>query len=100
MTERTQRVVVMTAGGTNPQVMINALKQHFPDLHVIEELPERKHILIKRRAKRLGWPAALGQLGTMIASRLLKSAATSARWRSWTNTTYLQSSIPPFRSRA
>jgi folate-dependent phosphoribosylglycinamide formyltransferase PurN len=75
MTERTQRVVVMTAGGTNPQVMINALKQHFPDLHVIEELPERKHILIKRRAKRLGWPAAIGQLGTMVASRLLKSAA-------------------------
>ncbi|WJR66476.1 formyl transferase [Neorhizobium sp. CSC1952] len=69
------RIVVMTAGGTNPQVMINALAKHFPDLHVIEEEPESKGTLLKRRAKRFGWLTAFGQLATMVASRLGKSVA-------------------------
>jgi hypothetical protein len=67
------RVVVMTAGGTNPQVMINALARHFPDLHVVQEEPESKSTLLRRRAKRFGWFTALGQLATMVASRLGKS---------------------------
>jgi hypothetical protein len=65
----------MTSGGANPQVMINALAKHFPDLHVIEEQPESKGTLLKRRARRFGWVTALGQLATMIASRLTKSVA-------------------------
>jgi hypothetical protein len=69
------RIVVMTAGGTNPQVMINVLAKHFPDLHVIEEQPESKVVLLKRRAKRFGWLVALGQLATMVASRLGKNVA-------------------------
>jgi folate-dependent phosphoribosylglycinamide formyltransferase PurN len=69
------RVVVMTAGGANPNAMINALAQHFADLHVIEESYETKGAILKRRAARLGWPVALGQLGTMIVSRLGKRAA-------------------------
>ncbi|MFB9947295.1 formyl transferase [Rhizobium puerariae] len=76
MQEQTSsRIVVMTAGGLNPQVMINALARHFPDLHVIREEPESKGMLLRRRAKRFGWPTALGQLATMIASRLGKSVA-------------------------
>jgi hypothetical protein len=76
MTEHpSARVLVMTAGGINPQVMINALHRQFPDLHVIQEQPESKSVLLKRRAKRFGWPHALGQLATMIASRLGKSVA-------------------------
>ncbi|MGK6315942.1 formyl transferase [Neorhizobium sp. DT-125] len=75
MQDRYSRIVVMTSGGTNPQVMINALAKHFPDLHVIEEEPESKGTLLRRRAKRFGWFVALGQLATMIASRLGKSAA-------------------------
>lgn len=76
MQERTSsRIVVMTAGGTNPQVMINALARHFPDLHVIEEQPETKGALLRRRARRFGWFAALGQLATMMASRLGKNVA-------------------------
>lgn len=73
--ETVPRVVVLTAGGANPQVMINALKKHWPDLHVIEERPESKAVILKRRARRLGWPAALGQLATMLASRLGKNVA-------------------------
>lgn len=69
------RMVVMTAGGANPQAMINVLSQHFAHLHVIEEAYETKGELLKRRAAKLGWPVALGQLGTMIVSRLGKTAA-------------------------
>lgn len=76
MQERTSsRIVVMTAGGTNPQVMINALARHFPDLHVIEEQPETKGALLRRRARRFGWATAIGQLLTMVASRLGKNVA-------------------------
>ncbi|RWX78382.1 formyl transferase [Neorhizobium lilium] len=78
MQERsTSRIVVMTAGGLNPQVMVNALARHFSDIHVIAEQPESKLAILKRRAKRFGWPHALGQLGTTIASRLGKTIAAS-----------------------
>ncbi|MCK8782424.1 formyl transferase [Rhizobium sp. NTR19] len=75
MREQDPLVVVMTAGGMNPQVMINALSERFPNLHVIEEQPETKGTLLKRRARRFGWITALGQLATMVASRLGKSVA-------------------------
>ena len=75
MQDGNSRIMVMTSGGVNPQVMINALAKHFPDLHVVEEQPESKGTLLKRRARRFGWLTALGQLATMIASRLTKSVA-------------------------
>lgn len=68
-------IVVMTAGGTNPQVMINALARRFETIYVIEEAPESKSELLKRRARRFGWPVAVGQLITMVASRLGKRFA-------------------------
>jgi folate-dependent phosphoribosylglycinamide formyltransferase PurN len=55
--------------------MINALAARFPDLHVIEEQPETKGEILKRRARRLGWMNATGQMATMIASRLGKKFA-------------------------
>lgn len=69
------RIVVMTAGGLNPQVIINVLAAHFPDVHVIEEQPESKGAIFMRRARRLGWLNAAGQLATMIGSRLGKTVA-------------------------
>ncbi|MBD8650334.1 formyl transferase [Rhizobium sp. CFBP 13726] len=76
MTEHSSsRVLIMTAGGINPQVMINAIHREFSDLHVIQEEAEPKSVLLKRRAKRFGWMHALGQLATMIASRLGKGIA-------------------------
>jgi hypothetical protein len=75
-TTSNSRIVIMTAGGTNPNVMINALSKHFPDIHVIQEEPETKGTILKRRARRLGWIAAFGQLATMVLSRLGKSLAT------------------------
>lgn len=73
---RNRPVVVMTAGGTNPRLVINELARHFPALTVIEEQPESKGLILRRRARRLGWIEACGQLATMIASRLGKRFAT------------------------
>ena len=69
---RDAKLLVMTAGGLNPQVMINALARHYPRLAVIQENYESKGTLLRRRARRLGWPTALGQLATMMLSRLGK----------------------------
>lgn len=69
------RIVVMTAGGSIPQVMINALAACFADIHVIEEDAETKAAIVKRRARHVGWIGAFGQLATMIASRLGKRMA-------------------------
>ncbi|MCO5730201.1 formyl transferase [Rhizobium sp. SSA_523] len=72
---RQARLLVLTAGGPNPQVMINALAAHFPNLAVIEEDYEPKSAILRRRARRLGLAVALGQLATMVVSRLGKRLA-------------------------
>jgi hypothetical protein len=68
-------IAIVTAGGMNPQIIINALSARFPNVTVIEEQPEPKSLLLKRRAKKLGWINAGGQLATMIVSRLGKKFA-------------------------
>ncbi|HEV7305775.1 formyl transferase [Ensifer sp.] len=69
------RIIVVTAGGENPWVMINALAATFTDITVVEEQPESKGLFLRRRARRLGWFVALGQFATMIASRFGKRFA-------------------------
>ncbi|SIQ16586.1 Formyl transferase [Rhizobium sp. RU20A] len=66
------RIVIVTAGGENPSVMIDALSRRFSDIVVLQEPPESKALFLKRRARKLGWISALGQLGTMIVSRFGK----------------------------
>lgn len=68
-------IVIMTADGANPAIVINALAKVWPDLSVVVEAPESKLEIWRRRARRLGPVAATGQLATMIAGRLLKTAA-------------------------
>lgn len=68
-------VVVMTAGGLNPTIVVQHLARAGMDVQVILENPEGKGEIVKRRAKKLGWINALGQLGTMIAARALRRAA-------------------------
>lgn len=74
MTTRRQpgRVVVVTAGGENPWIMINALATRFEDIVVLEEQSESKGLFLRRRARKLGWPTAIGQFATMVASRFGK----------------------------
>ncbi|ASY63410.1 Methionyl-tRNA formyltransferase [Sinorhizobium sojae CCBAU 05684] len=70
-----RRIVVVTAGGDNPNIMINALAARFDDVVVLQEQPESKAFFVRRRARKLGWPTALGQLTTMILSRFGKRFA-------------------------
>ncbi|WP_438753524.1 formyl transferase [Pararhizobium sp. O133] len=65
-------ILVVTAGGRNPQILINAVAARFGDVAVLQEQPESKAIFVKRRARKLGWMTAIGQLATMVASRLGK----------------------------
>jgi folate-dependent phosphoribosylglycinamide formyltransferase PurN len=67
-----RRIIVVTAGGENPNILINALASHFDDIVVLQEQPESKALFVKRRARKLGWGIALSQLATMIASRFGK----------------------------
>ncbi len=65
-------ILVVTAGGRNPQILINTLASRFADVAVLQEQPESKAVFVKRRARKLGWITAIGQLATMIASRFGK----------------------------
>lgn len=75
MDAATGRVVVLTQGGPNPEILINALKRRFADLVIIEEKPESKRAMLRLKARRLGWPAALGQIATMAISKFGKPLA-------------------------
>lgn len=66
---RMETVAVLIQPGQNPEIVINAVKSAFPNLVVIEEQPESKKLFIRRRARKLGWMQALGQLATMVVSR-------------------------------
>ena len=70
-------VIVMTAGGLNPTIVVNALVQRGHAVHVLLEQSESKAHITRRRARRLGWVTALGQLATMIAARALRHFASA-----------------------
>ncbi|MBL8576038.1 MAG: formyl transferase [Mesorhizobium sp.] len=67
-----RNIVVVTEGGPHIQALVNAMADRFGPTTVIEETPESKKALLLGRARRQGWIAALGQLGTMILVRLGK----------------------------
>jgi hypothetical protein len=70
-----RKVIVMTAGGLNPAIVVQHLAASGLDVDVILEQPESKAEITRRRARKLGWITAVGQLGTMIAARLLRRLA-------------------------
>jgi folate-dependent phosphoribosylglycinamide formyltransferase PurN len=71
--QRSRRIVVLTATSGYSFVLINALAAVYPNLVVVQEQPESRWAITIRRARRLGWTEALGQLATMAASRVFKS---------------------------
>ncbi len=70
-------IVVLTAGGPLAPVVVNGLAARLAGpgrtLTVIEEEPEAKSEIIRRRARKLGWWTALGQAACGILQRLLAS---------------------------
>ncbi|UCI16848.1 formyl transferase [Mesorhizobium sp. B2-1-8] len=65
-------IVVVTGGGAHVWAMINDLADRVGPVSVVLEIPESKKQLLRGRARRQGWISAMGQLGTMVLSRLGK----------------------------
>lgn len=63
-------VVVMTAGGPLAAIVVNGLAARLGPLTVIEEEPEDKLEIIRRRARLLGWTETLGQIAFGLYERL------------------------------
>jgi phosphoribosylglycinamide formyltransferase-1 len=64
-------VVVLAGRGDSTWYVCNALHQRLGLRAVILEDPVSKVEMLRGRARRLGWPAALGQAAFILASRLL-----------------------------
>ncbi len=67
-----RQIVIVTAGGRNPQILINALDSRFGNVTVLLEQPESKTLFLKRRIRKLGLLTAAGQFATMVASKFGK----------------------------
>ena len=67
----TRPIVLLTAGGALSNIVVNGLSARLGPLTIIEESPETKGQVIRRRAHLQGWITALGQVGFGLAQRLL-----------------------------
>jgi folate-dependent phosphoribosylglycinamide formyltransferase PurN len=65
-------IVVVTEGGPHIWAIVNAIADQLGPVSVILESPESKKQLLLGRARRQGWLLAVGQLGTMVLTRLGK----------------------------
>jgi folate-dependent phosphoribosylglycinamide formyltransferase PurN len=65
------------AGGPLAHVVVNALYSHFGCLSILEEEPESKFRIVRRRARLVGWRQALGQAAFGLVQKLIarRSAA-------------------------
>ncbi|WP_422370958.1 formyl transferase [Hoeflea sp.] len=70
-----KKIMVITAGGPYPWVIINALAERFEGVEVALEQPESKALFLRRRARKLGWWQTFGQFLTMTVSRFGKRFA-------------------------
>ena len=65
-------IIVVTEGGPHIWAIVNAIADQLGPVSVILESPESKKQLLLGRARRQGWLSAVGQLGTMVLTRLGK----------------------------
>lgn len=70
-----KRLAIVTAGGSAPAILINLIKQQFPDALLIVESSESKSTFLKRRARKIGWFQTLAQLPMQFISKLGKTWA-------------------------
>jgi methionyl-tRNA formyltransferase len=69
---KSQSIVIATEGGPHIWAIVNAVADRLGPVTVILETPESKAQLLRRRARRQGWPQVAGQVGTMVLTRLGK----------------------------
>ena len=74
---RPPRIAVLIAGGPLAHMLVNGLLDQFGTLSVLQEEPEPKLAIVRRRARMIGWPEALGQAAFGILQKLItrRSAA-------------------------
>ncbi|UVK45867.1 formyl transferase [Mesorhizobium sp. AR07] len=65
-------IAIVTGGGPHVWAIVNAMTDRIGPVSVVLETPESKKQLLLGRARRQGWISAIGQLGTMVLSRLGK----------------------------
>jgi folate-dependent phosphoribosylglycinamide formyltransferase PurN len=68
-------VVLLTSGGAMAACVANALAERFGELTVLEEEPEGKWRIVRRRARLLGWTRAIGQAACGVLLRLIAQRA-------------------------
>lgn len=72
-------VVLLMAGGALGWIVANRLAERFPGLVVLQEDAESKAAILRRRARLLGWPMALGQAACGVALKVLDRRARARR---------------------
>jgi folate-dependent phosphoribosylglycinamide formyltransferase PurN len=65
------RIAVLVAGGSLAHILVNALIDHFGTISVLEETPEPRIEILRRRARLVGWREALGQAAFAIVRKLI-----------------------------
>lgn len=68
-------IVVLTAGGPLPWIIINAVIDKFGAVTVLEEHPEAMAVLFRRRLKKLGAITVVGQISFGLFQRVLRLAS-------------------------
>lgn len=63
-------VVLLAGSGPLAALVCNGLARSLGRIVIIEEEPERKWHILKRRAKLLGWPTAIGQTALTLLQKL------------------------------
>ena len=72
------RIAVLIAGGPLANMLVNGLRDRFGDsVAILREEPEPKLAILRRRARLIGWPEALGQAAFGVVQKLItrRSAA-------------------------
>lgn len=73
MSKSEQKILYVTAGGDAPYALANHIYRTHPNLIIAREKVQSKAAITYSRARSKGWLKALGQLGTMVFSRMGKS---------------------------
>jgi folate-dependent phosphoribosylglycinamide formyltransferase PurN len=77
------RIAVLIAGGPLAAMLVNGLVSRFGRVSVLKEEPEPKTLIVRRRARLIGWRQALGQAAFGLAQKLIarhSAARLAAIW--------------------
>jgi folate-dependent phosphoribosylglycinamide formyltransferase PurN len=75
--ETRPKIAVLVAGGPLAAMLVNGLVGRFGQVCVLKEEPEPKMLIVRRRARLIGWRQALGQAAFGLVQKLItrRSAA-------------------------